>query len=102
MQRYALRPSLRVTSKLLPSATSSPSRPRTARVPASHTMASTSSTEWPATPIPTETKELITKFFTLVDWVNPDAGPRLASEVFAEDGKLVSPGPTFEGSEGRF
>ena len=44
-----------------------------------------------------DVKELITLYFQLVDSKHPSAGPRLADEVFAKDGRWFAAAGCFEG-----
>jgi len=61
----------------------------------------TANTIWPtSTSISAATKSLIELLFNLTDLNTPEAGPRLAEEVFAEDGEFVSAVNTTKGSAG--
>jgi hypothetical protein len=63
----------------------------------------TENTIWPtSTTIPPPTRSLIELFFTLADLNAPEAGPRMAEEVFAEDGEFVSSVSTTKGSAGMY
>ncbi|KAH6990181.1 hypothetical protein EDB80DRAFT_882189 [Ilyonectria destructans] len=55
-------------------------------------------TVWPAATLNNGVKDLITKFYQLADSKQPDAGARMASEVFSKDATLLSPNGTFQGS----
>ncbi|KAJ3533983.1 hypothetical protein NM208_g7746 [Fusarium decemcellulare] len=62
----------------------------------------TKDTVWPVPAIDCEVKvkEVIAKFYDLADSKSPDAGPRMASEVFTSNASITTPGGTFEGAEG--
>jgi hypothetical protein len=61
----------------------------------------TENTIWPtSTTVALETKAIIDLFFTLADLRAPEAGPRMADEVFAEDAEMVSSTGTAKGSAG--
>lgn len=57
-------------------------------------------TVWPAATLNNGVKDLITKFYQLADSKQPDAGARMASEVFSKNAILLSPNGTFQGSSG--
>lgn len=57
-------------------------------------------TEYPPS-FPKPLKEVVALYFALVDSPSPDAGERLATEVFTPSGCLVTPKASFEGSEGK-
>jgi len=59
----------------------------------------TASAEWPLTPIPTETKALMDKFFNLMDDDIKSVGDKLADEIFFRNGTMIAPGGTAKGSE---
>ena len=59
-------------------------------------------TSWPSVAIPSDGKDLIGKFFSLVDLSDPNSGMSLAEEVFAEDGVFVAVSSKFVGSEGTY
>ncbi len=61
---------------------------------------STDSTVWPLPHLSTDVKQLIDRFFSLVDNKGSDSGERLAREVFTEDGKFFATSGDFEGSAG--
>ncbi|KAK1761941.1 hypothetical protein QBC33DRAFT_502148 [Phialemonium atrogriseum] len=52
---------------------------------------------WPATTLQKGVKEVIARFYELADSKEPDAGPRIANEVFTKDATLVSVSGTFQG-----
>ncbi len=56
-------------------------------------------TEWPAF-TPTAVKELVTRFFAVVDDTNPKTGDILADEIFASDGDAYFGSKLFHGTEG--
>lgn len=58
-------------------------------------------TSWPSTAISDEGKDLIGKFFELVDLPTKDSGKRLAEEVFADDGLMIVATGTSIGSDGK-
>ena len=55
------------------------------------------STKWPRAGVSPKVKQLITQFFALVDLPEPDAGLRIAAEVFTEDGVFNGTGGSFRG-----
>ena len=61
----------------------------------------TDSTLWPSALIAPKVKQLIKRFFSLVDDQDDNAGSRLASEVFTEDGKFFASSGSFEGAGGK-
>jgi hypothetical protein len=63
-------------------------------------VSATEHASWPSTTISPETKNLINLFFSLVDQKESHIGDRLATEVFAEDGKMIAGPATFVGSAG--
>lgn len=60
----------------------------------------TTKTEWPATHIPATLKNLMDHFFVIMDKNTPDAGDRLAAEVFTPEATFTLSGGTYVGSEG--
>jgi hypothetical protein len=56
--------------------------------------------EWPSVQISDPVKQHLDKFFSIMDLNAPEAGDRLADEVFASDGVLVGHHPA-KGTEGR-
>lgn len=61
----------------------------------------TQNTVWPdSARLSQKTKDLISLFYSLADHPGPDAGPRLANEVFMEDARMVAGTGEFKGSEG--
>jgi hypothetical protein len=61
----------------------------------------TEGTVWPEDPIPEKIKALIDRFFIIADLKAPEAGPRLASEIFTPNATLVMGAHKIAGSEGR-
>lgn len=61
-----------------------------------------SSTVWPSTPVSPTTKDLVARFFHLVDQQDDNVGPLLAEEIFTPDARFVSANSAFEGKEGTF
>ncbi|OQU95759.1 SnoaL-like domain-containing protein [Cladophialophora immunda] len=59
----------------------------------------TASTVWPPTPVPPATKDLLGRFFHLVDQKDDTVGVVLAEEVFTPDARFVSANGAFEGKE---
>lgn len=59
------------------------------------------STEWPPTPISTETKQLLARFVEIVDLKDEKSGQLLADEIFVSDGKLVASVGSFNGIDGK-
>ena len=59
-------------------------------------------TNWPSIAILSDGKDLIGKFFSLVDLPDPHSGRILAEEVFAEDGVFVAVSNKSFGSEGTY
>lgn len=60
----------------------------------------TESTVWPSPQISFEIKQLLDKFFSLVDNKAGDSGQRLGTEVFTPDGKFFATSGNFQGSAG--
>ena len=58
----------------------------------------TDSTSWPSSSLPDSVKKLIDNFFSLVDLKDPEAGSRLADEIFTTDGKFSAVIGSFEGT----
>ncbi|KAL2061485.1 hypothetical protein VTL71DRAFT_6862 [Oculimacula yallundae] len=59
----------------------------------------TISTDWPSFPVPDDVKQLIDKFFNLLDSQEANVGDTLADDVFAPDA-IATFGPhVFEGTE---
>lgn len=61
----------------------------------------TESTEWPTVEISSEGRALLNLFFALTESKSEDAGPRLAHEVFAADGKFITPRRAYTGTAGK-
>ena len=62
----------------------------------------TESTIWPdSVALDSSVKDVIALFYKLADNTGPEAGPRMAKEVFTETAKLVAGHGGFEGSEGQ-
>lgn len=59
-------------------------------------------TSWPDIAISSFGKDLIAKFFSLVDKADPNSGKDLAEEVFTKDGVLIAGRNKFTGYEGVF
>lgn len=59
-------------------------------------MSSTKAHIWPQG-VQADVQHLINLYFALVDSKDPGAGPRLADEVFARDGKWFAAAGCFEG-----
>jgi hypothetical protein len=59
-------------------------------------------TSWPDIAISSTGKDLIAKFFSLVDKPDPNSGKELAEEVFTENGVLAAGPNKFTGYEGVF
>lgn len=59
-------------------------------------------TSWPAIPISSDGKNLIQRFFELVDNPDKNSGQQLAEEIFAEDGVMVAATGKAIGSEGTY
>ncbi|KIV79461.1 hypothetical protein PV11_07023 [Exophiala sideris] len=60
----------------------------------------TEGTVWPeALALDDSVKNVISLFYQLADDNDPQAGPRMASEVFTPDGKFVAAGGSFQGKE---
>lgn len=60
----------------------------------------TTKTEWPSTPVPETLKNLMDRFFVIMDKNTPDAGARLAAEIFTPTATFTLSGGTYIGSEG--
>ena len=56
--------------------------------------------DWPTVNVPNPIKQLISRFYELVDSQEPDCSQRLAAEVFTYDGTFVINQRTMKGSEG--
>ncbi|MCJ1303256.1 hypothetical protein MMC08_006064 [Hypocenomyce scalaris] len=54
---------------------------------------------WPPLGFPTPVKDLIIKFFGLADDKSPEAGPRLAEEVFTSSAIMKNGPKEFQGSD---
>lgn len=61
----------------------------------------TETTEWPSVLISPRARELLNCFFSLTESKSDDAGARLAEDVFAADGKFVTPHGTYTGTKGQ-
>lgn len=59
-------------------------------------------TSWPSITISSDGKNLINKFFQLVDVPDKSSGRQLAEEVFTEDGVMVIATGKIIGSEGMY
>ena len=59
-------------------------------------------TTWPAIPIPTDVKDLISRYYSLVETKDSSVGDRLATDVFTPDGIFSSPHVTAAGSAGEY
>jgi len=59
----------------------------------------TTKTEWPSTPVPATVKKLMDDFFTIMDNNTPDAGARLAAEIFTPDATFIITAGAYVGSE---
>ncbi|OCK82592.1 hypothetical protein K432DRAFT_391110 [Lepidopterella palustris CBS 459.81] len=57
-------------------------------------------TEWPSTPIVPEAKALFDRLFEILDDNTPDAGQKLATEIFAPNAKFVTSSGVFQGEKG--
>lgn len=55
---------------------------------------------WPATTVPDGGKELISRFFELIDLPDPASGRGLAEDIFTEKGVFIAGSNRWEGSEG--
>lgn len=55
---------------------------------------------WPEAPLKQEAKDLVYRFFALVDQDRPGVGDELATEVFASDGVFITSAARFEGTTG--
>ena len=55
---------------------------------------------WPEAPLKQEAKDVVYKFFALVDQNRPGVGDELATEVFASDGVFMTSTARFEGTAG--
>ena len=55
--------------------------------------------EWPSQPVPQTVKDLVARFYTLVDSDEPCCGRELADTVFAEDGEFVVNKRSMKGHE---
>jgi hypothetical protein len=75
-----------------------PQRKESTRVTMTYT---TEGTVWPEDPIPEKIKALIDRFYIIADLKAPEAGPRLAEEIFAPNATLVMGAHKTAGSEGR-
>jgi hypothetical protein len=60
----------------------------------------TEHTEWPSFEINGAIKELISRFFLLLDSEDASVGDTLADEIFASNGKAVFGGRSFTGADG--
>ena len=58
----------------------------------------TQDTIWPVPAITDGVKDVITKFYELADSKQADSGPRIASEIFTQDGSFITPTRTFQGA----
>jgi hypothetical protein len=63
-------------------------------------MMATESTEWPSPAFPASIKNLISRFYELIESQAEDVGPRLATEVFTPGGIMQSGPQKFSGSDG--
>lgn len=55
---------------------------------------------WPEASLKQEAKDLVYKFFALVDQNRPGMGDELATEVFASNGVFMTSTARFEGTAG--
>ncbi|OAP57542.1 hypothetical protein AYL99_08280 [Fonsecaea erecta] len=53
----------------------------------------------PSTPVSPATKDLVARFFHLVDQQDDNVGPLLAEEIFTPDARFVSANSAFQGKE---
>ena len=61
----------------------------------------TQDTIWPdAVTLDSKVKDIIDLFYQLADDTSPEAGPRMAEEVFTDSARMVAGTGTFEGSAG--
>lgn len=58
------------------------------------------STSWPSTPVSDEVKDLLARFFQLVDLRDPNAGKAISEEIFLPDGVFVTAVSAFTGKSG--
>jgi hypothetical protein len=60
----------------------------------------TEATVWPEHPVATPVRELIDRFFSLLDSHSADVGNIFAEEIFTSDGKAQFAAHSFHGKEG--
>ena len=60
----------------------------------------TDSTMWPSAQPSVDIKQLLDKFFGLVDNKADNAGEKLATEIFTSNGKFYATSGNFQGSAG--
>lgn len=61
----------------------------------------TGSTTWPSTDCPSApVKQLIDKFFSLVDQKGEDIGDQLSHDIFTENGTFLTANGAFKGARG--
>lgn len=60
-------------------------------------------TIWPSPPaVDQQTKDLIGLFYSLADHTGPDAGPRMAKEIFTDKAVMIAGTGEFRGSAGQW
>ncbi len=60
-------------------------------------------TIWPSVPaLDQQTKDLLSLFYSLADDTGPDAGERMAKEVFTEQARMIAGTGEFMGSAGQW
>ncbi|EFX05216.1 hypothetical protein CMQ_3285 [Grosmannia clavigera kw1407] len=64
----------------------------------SSTSKATSKTQWLSDRLSQPIKDLISKFYALADLKAPEAGPRMAVEVFSADALMITANGTFHSS----
>lgn len=62
----------------------------------------TTNTEWPSPTFPETVKNLVTKFFELIESTDPNVGDRLADEVFTKDAVVSSGIQVATGEAGKY
>lgn len=62
----------------------------------------TQQTIWPdCVALDSKAKDVLSHFYQLADDASPEAGPRMAREVFTSTGKMAIGAGAFEGSDGK-
>ncbi|KAJ5096629.1 hypothetical protein N7456_007350 [Penicillium angulare] len=56
---------------------------------------------WPITQPSLEVKQLVHRFFTLVDTKSEEIGQIIADEIFTQDGLMVTANAMFQGAAGK-